>query len=87
MKTLNQIAGHRIQRKYNVQESPGRMWANMGKEGNRFKRSDGSIGSDKTVGVHSRPQSKIALRQANRSIQKSARQRLKLQIADLARDS
>ena len=45
-------------------------------------RSDGSVTSDKTAGVNSRPHKKEELRNANRAINKRARQILKRQLAD-----
>lgn len=40
-------------------------------------RSDGSVGKDKTVGLHSKPGAKEKARNANRSQNKRARQVLK----------
>ena len=47
-----------------------------------FARTDGSVGVDKTIGLHSRKGKKQAIRNANRSIQKRGRTALKRQLND-----
>jgi len=81
MKTLKQLAGlpkgYKLSTKYTDFTRGNCMHA---EKPNRFKRSDGSIGSDKTVVLHSRPLSKQTIRNANRTEQKRGRSLLKKQL-------
>jgi hypothetical protein len=87
MKTLRQIAGGNTRRKYDVQNPPAKYWGTWTPQGKRrvVHRSDGSMSTDKTSGFHSRPAHKEQLRNANRSMNKRARQMLKQQLAQEAR--
>ncbi|TXH15126.1 MAG: hypothetical protein E6R03_07880 [Hyphomicrobiaceae bacterium] len=49
-------------------------------------RSDGSVSTDKTVHMESRPNKKANLRNANRSLKKRARQIFKAQIREETKD-
>lgn len=95
MKTLTECAGKRKKPKYDVQGGEAKYWGTchnqvtyQDKDGQwkykprKFKRSDGSLTVDKTEGWHSRPGQKEKRRNANRGINKRARQILKRQIKD-----
>ena len=97
MKTLRQYAGANPRRKYDVQNSPAKYWATMAKDpsGRRPVQRGNTViepgdrpalrryltQTDKTAGFHSRPVHKEQLRNANRSMNKRARQMLKQQMA------
>ena len=84
MKSLAGYAGQRKERKekQSTNESEAKYWGTLGKAQHPFKRSDGSISTDKTLGWHSRPGHKEAVRNANRAITKQARQILKRQMLE-----
>jgi hypothetical protein len=54
-------------------------WSRV-KQEKPFVREDGTVGKDKTFGLHSRPGSKEKARNANRAMKKRARQHLKMEI-------
>jgi hypothetical protein len=83
MKTLQALAGKRPRiNKLSTDNYEARYWGCLFKKGRKFTRSDGTESSDRTFGFHSRPGKKEAIRNANRSVQKSARMMLKRQLAD-----
>ena len=86
MKSLFRDAVGKHRPKRSVQDHPAKYWGTgmhteIGNPRRKVKRSDGSISIDKTAGMNSRPHKKEQLRNANRSINKAARQRLKLLLA------
>jgi hypothetical protein len=93
MKSLLHCAGKRPVRKLDVQESEAKYWGTWGNlllrqtasgrwkvKPRKFKRSDGSLSHDKTHGWHSRPGQKEKRRNANRALNKRARQVLKSEM-------
>lgn len=87
MKSLLHDAGSKPKPKRSVQDHPAKLWGtamntSVHSPRRRIKRSDGSISIDKTHGMNSRPHKKQQLRNANRSITKSARQKLKKQLKE-----
>ena len=80
MKSYHQLATGKHREKEDVQNHPAKYWGTMGRE--KVHRSDGSVSVDKTHGVNSRPHKKEELRNANRSMKKSARQKLKQDMMD-----
>lgn len=77
MKSLYQTATGKAKPKENVQNHPAKYWGTIRLNGkNTVVRSDGSVTTDKTAGVHSRPHKKEELRNVNRSINKTARKKL-----------
>ncbi len=86
MKSLAKNAGNYDfgKKKQSTQDSAAKYWATCHQAGRPFKRADGSVGVDKTKGWHSRPGHKEAIKIANRSITKAARQKLKKQMLNEA---
>lgn len=79
MRTLNEYAGRPRRKKASTQDSAAKYWGTYGRQG-LFTRDDGTVSRDKTRGFHSRPGHKQSIRNANRSINKGARQQLKRQL-------
>lgn len=76
MKTLLESAGKQRVDKTDVQKVGNtNRW--VAYDSGTVSRSDGSRGTDKTAGGHSRPGAKARARQENRAINKRARQILK----------
>lgn len=81
MKSLYQDATGKQRVKYDTQDLIADRFADLK---TIIKRSDGSISVDKTAGLKSRPKQKQVLRQANRAIKKSARQKLKKELDEIS---
>jgi len=83
VKNLYHKATGKYKEKFDVQNHPAKYWGTLSLYGKRIvHRSDGAISVDKTIGVNSRPTKKQQLRNANRSMTKSARQLLKKEIRE-----
>lgn len=84
LKSLAYNATGKPRPKRSVQKFPAKYWGTWTAPGEKRKviRSDGSVSTDKTGGFHSRPGHKQEIRNANRSITKSARQTLKRQMME-----
>lgn len=68
-----ECVGRPHKRKNNPEDLPAKYWGTQTSD-KPFVRSDGAISVDKTKGFHSRPGAKEKIRQANRAINKAARQ-------------